>query len=55
MIPGFFNLTNTICRMMALLYIPASIAEMMISGLELVSVSLLQNSFANVISQENGG
>jgi len=35
-IPGFFNLTNTICRMMALLYLSASIAEMMVSGLELI-------------------
>uniref|UniRef100_A0A7S1GM70 Uncharacterized protein n=1 Tax=Cyclophora tenuis TaxID=216820 RepID=A0A7S1GM70_CYCTE len=39
-IPGFFKLTNTICHRMGILYLSASIAEMVVNGLELV-VSVL--------------
>jgi drug/metabolite transporter (DMT)-like permease len=35
-VPGILNLTNTVCRMMALVYVSATVSEMMISGLELV-------------------
>jgi len=35
-IPGFFNLCNSAMRWASLIYIPASVAEMLISGLELV-------------------
>ena len=35
-IPGFFNLCNSAMRWASLVYVPASVAEMLISGLELV-------------------
>jgi hypothetical protein len=36
LIPGVFNLCNSAMRWASLIYVPASIAEMLISGLELV-------------------
>jgi drug/metabolite transporter (DMT)-like permease len=36
LIPGIFNLCNSAMRWASLVYVPASIAEMLISGLELV-------------------
>ena len=35
-LPGFFNLCNSAMRWASLMFIPASVAEMLISGLELV-------------------
>jgi drug/metabolite transporter (DMT)-like permease len=36
LIPGFFNLCNSAMRWAALVYVPASVAEILMSGLELV-------------------
>jgi drug/metabolite transporter (DMT)-like permease len=36
LIPGIFNLCNSVMRWASLVYVPASIAEMLISGIELV-------------------